>query len=541
VFVPSLLATPVSPKAASNHPAQEWIILICMNDDDRTNLCAEKLSSYMRAKQQESRDFLTNISLGRLSGGMYAWVNFLRAKNRLGDPKVIEGFDKEAWEESSPGGPWIHKATCGMKDLIRKWASSEDVAKKLRHAKTMLSQSQESTLDAVNMIASDRLKKSNGTLYDPEDITLHQDKVIGSGQQSVVIEGLHKPTGKKLAVKSIDTDDTSTRRQLINSVGFFSESWVAKEKVDGLIRLHAIFADDARVYLAMDFMDIGGVNELLHMQWIQYQCGIPELVIAHTMRQALAGIQALHEHDLIHRDIKPENILVNSAGVTCVADFGLSILLEQKNVDSGRQDMKDGVVRARSFVGTERYLSPQRAQGRAITVKEDIWALGMVIYELATSRHVYSDLMDDQEENMDEGEAELEPMRNETRTSTAKSTTSSKWSTATSLDSTGQLSAGFAEVFGKLFEKLNELNKSEGHLRGLKLPPPREGQTPFSEELQNLVALCMRKKTKERPTASALRGHSFFVNKGADAAATQRDWNAWYNKVKQLKQLQRTV
>merc|ERR1712187_620499 len=134
-------------------------------------------------------------------------------------------------------------------------------------------------------------------------------------------------------------------------------------------------------------MDIGGVGTL--MGWLPPKQGLPEIMLVHTMYQALVGLKTLHWPSLIHRDIKPDNILVNTSGVVRVCDFGLSTLLEEDQVTLNKQEKRKGLVRATSFVGTESYLSPQRAKGQGITQKEDIWARGLVIHEMATTVHAF--------------------------------------------------------------------------------------------------------------------------------------------------------
>merc|ERR1711879_324617 len=92
------------------------------------------------------------------------------------------------------------------------------------------------------------------------------NEILGSGASAVVIRAVHKPTNTQLAVKAISVEEPSNRRQLFNSLSFFTESWVRDASCDGLMRLHAVFADDNRVYLAMDLMDIGGVDKLLELE-----------------------------------------------------------------------------------------------------------------------------------------------------------------------------------------------------------------------------------------------------------------------------------
>lgn len=83
----------------------------------------------------------------------------------------------------------------------------------------------------------------------------------------------------------------------------------------------------------------------------------------------------LHE---IHRDLKPENILLNQLGEIKLTDFGVSKALDGSFGLAG------------TFVGTARYMSPERVQGGKYSFPSDIWSLGITLYEMATGENPYS-------------------------------------------------------------------------------------------------------------------------------------------------------
>ena len=92
-------------------------------------------------------------------------------------------------------------------------------------------------------------------------------------------------------------------------------------------------------------------------------------------RQLCAGLAAAHEKDVLHRDIKPANIMIDGHGRVRIADFGLAGLTDQ--------------LRELGCVGTPAYMAPEQLLDRQLTHKTDIYALGLVLYEIFTGKRVY--------------------------------------------------------------------------------------------------------------------------------------------------------
>ena len=100
-----------------------------------------------------------------------------------------------------------------------------------------------------------------------------------------------------------------------------------------------------------------------------------------VLEPVLAGLTAAHRTGLVHRDIKPENVLISDEGVVKVADFGLA-----RAVAAGSAATRSGDV----LIGTVAYLSPEQIQSGAASPRSDVYAAGILLYEMLTGRPPYS-------------------------------------------------------------------------------------------------------------------------------------------------------
>jgi serine/threonine-protein kinase len=125
-------------------------------------------------------------------------------------------------------------------------------------------------------------------------------------------------------------------------------------------------------FLSMEFVDGENLSSLLR------RIGrLPRDKALDIAKQICAGVAAAHEKGVLHRDLKPANIMLDGQGNVRITDFGLAGLAESLSGEDVRS-------------GTPSFMSPEQFQGREVTVRSDVYALGLLLYELFTGRRAFA-------------------------------------------------------------------------------------------------------------------------------------------------------
>src|SRR6202020_2247381 len=149
---------------------------------------------------------------------------------------------------------------------------------------------------------------------------------------------------------------------------------VAKLSHPNIVGVYDQGADGQYLYLAMEYVPGRTLRALLRERgWLPWSEALQ------VMDPVLAGLAAAHQAGIVHRDVKPENVLITADGRVKVVDFGLA-----------RASAAVGNTRAGMIIGSVAYISPEQVTGAPSDQRSDVYAAGIVLFEMLTGRQPFS-------------------------------------------------------------------------------------------------------------------------------------------------------
>ena len=192
--------------------------------------------------------------------------------------------------------------------------------------------------------------------------------LLGRGGMGEVYRATDLTLGQAVALKFLPEATASDERALAR---FYNEVRVARQVTHpNVCRVYDVGQVQGMHYISMEFVDGEDLGSLLR------RIGrLPVDKAVETARKICAGLSAAHEKGVLHRDLKPANVMIDGRGQVIIMDFGLAGLAGQLQGD----------VRS----GTPAYMSPEQLAGTEVSLKSDIYALGLLLYEVFTGKRAF--------------------------------------------------------------------------------------------------------------------------------------------------------
>jgi serine/threonine protein kinase len=304
------------------------------------------------------------------------------------------------------------------------------------------------------------------------------ESVLGEGGMGVVYRAQDSQLCRPVAIKVLPSELTAEPER---QQRFLQEARAAARiNHPAVAQIFYVDEQDGVTFIVMELVEGKTVRELIQAGGLDL-LGVVDVVI-----QIAEGLAKAHELGIVHRDIKPANIMVSNDGHVKILDFGVAKLLDRglATSDGGAAISQEAVARTTLpgvVLGTAAYMSPEQVRGGSVDGRADIFALGILLYEMATGQSPF------------------------------------------------QRESFVDSLHAVAFEEA---------------PPLASAHRPLPEELQQIIARCLRKRPEERyPDARLLARDLRDLRRRTESGqAFQTNWrlrlsDAW-DRVRQMSPLQ---
>ncbi len=234
-----------------------------------------------------------------------------------------------------------------------------------------------------------------GPLFQAEEMVDHFRvvRLVGQGGMGDVYLARDTRLGRKVALKVVRSAARGSQEAVKRFL--FEARTTARFSHPHIVTVYAVGLHDGRPYLALEYLD--GQN-------LRARMAGPGMGLRETLRVVSAVAEALveaHDHEVLHRDLKPENVIIPADGRLRVVDFGLAEVAKPPDIQAstlprtlvGLPTSADTIQAQkeprRAPQGTPPYMAPEQWRGSQCTAATDVWALGVMLFELLAGRRPF--------------------------------------------------------------------------------------------------------------------------------------------------------
>jgi hypothetical protein len=222
-----------------------------------------------------------------------------------------------------------------------------------------------------------------GTRLGPYEITAR----LGAGGMGEVLRARDTSLGREVAIKVLPAAFTQDAER----VGRFRREAqiLAALNHPNIATIHGLEEADGIVALAMELVPGEDLSERIR------RGALPVEEALEIARQIAEALEEAHEKGIVHRDLKPANVKVGPEGRVKVLDFGLAKAFSGDTASGQSSELSQSPTLAHTgtaagvILGTAAYMSPEQARGKAVDKRADVWAFGVVLFEMLTGRRLF--------------------------------------------------------------------------------------------------------------------------------------------------------